>query len=290
MAQYNPTVFGLLLTITATAATAAACPAGWTPAPNASWANQCFGVPAGRSSSLRSCVELCSTEGGVPACIASAEENGFAAELLGNETAWLGLYQNDTSGGVDEGWGRCVASDAPSFSSWRAGEPNDFFDFAGENCAFMFGSLGTWADVFCASIESGTITHTIRGFRCLCAGPANASAAFPDDLEALEAAVEAALDDVRANVAVAYPIATLIALLPALLLLGRRALLRLRSGGAAAGDGDGAPPSPPPRTALAPTASPRRATQGAARPTRPPRRRQASSARRAARPRSGGCK
>ena len=101
--------------------------------------------------------------------------------------------------------------------------------------------------------------------------------------------MEQYLQKARANVAVAYPIATLIALLPALLLLGRQALIRLRSGGAAAGDGDGAPPSPPPCTALAPTASPRRATQGAARPTRPPRRRQASSARRAARPRIGGC-
>ena len=120
--QCKLAVFGLMLTI---AATAAACPAGWTPSPNASWANQCFGVPAGRSSSLRSCVELCGAEGGVPACIASAEENGFAAELLGNETAWLGLYQNDTSGGVDEGWGRCVAFEAPSFSNWSGGEPSD---------------------------------------------------------------------------------------------------------------------------------------------------------------------
>ena len=230
--QCKPAVFGLMLTI---AATAAACPAGWTPSPNASWANQCFGVPAGRSSSLRSCVELCGAEGGVPACVASAEENSFAAELLGDDSAWLGLYQNDTSGGVDEGWGRCVASEAPSFSSWGAAEPNDWL--AGEDCAVMGGRDGTWYDALCESID--------LGHRCLCAGPANASAAFPDDLEALEAAVEAAVEEhlqvARANVAVAYPIATLIALLPALLLLGRRALLRLRSGGAAAGDGDGAP-------------------------------------------------
>ena len=270
------------------AATAAACPAGWTPSPNASWANQCFGVPAGRSSSLRSCVELCGAEGGLPACIASAEENGFAAQLLGNDSAWIGLYQNDTSGGDDEGWGRCAASEAPSFSNWQAGEPNDAW-LAPEDCAMMYGGDGTWNDGLCASIVLHTHVHPSH--RCLCAGPANASAAFPDDLEALEAALEAALEEhlqkARDNVAMAYPIATLVALLPALLLLGHRALLRLRSGGAAAG---GTPPSPPPRTALAPTASPRRATQGAARPTRPPRRRQASSARRAARPRSGGCK
>ena len=249
--QCKLAVFGLMLTI---AGTAAACPAGWTPSPNASWANQCFGVPAGRSSSLRSCVELCGAEGGVPACVASAEENSFAAELLGDDSAWFGLYQNDTSGGVDEGWGRCVASEAPSFSSWAAGQPNDGW-LAAADCAVMGGRDGTWRDALCASIDLGWNTHP--GFRCLCAGPANASAAFPDDLEALEAAVEAAVEEhlqkVRANVAVAYPIATLIALLPALLLLGRRALLRLRSGGAAAGNG--VPPSPPPRTGLAPTAS-----------------------------------
>ena len=234
------------------AATAAACPAGWTPSPNASWANQCFGVTAGRSSSLRSCVELCGAKGGVPACVASAEENGFAAELLGDDFAWLGLYQNDTSGGVDEGWGRCVASEAPSFSSWRAGQPEDWL--ATEDCAVMGGRDGTWFSRSCASVDLGWTT--LPAYRCLCAGPANASAAFPDDLEALEAAVEEQLQEVRANVAVAYPIATLIALLPALLLLGRRALLRLRSGCAAAGAGYGAPPSPPPRTALAPTAPP----------------------------------
>ena len=233
--QCKPAVFGLMLTI---AATAAACPAGWTPSPNASWANQCFGVPASRSSSLRSCVELCGAEGGVPACLASVEEHGFAAELLGDDSAWLGLYQNDTSGGVDEGWGRCVALEAPSFSSWRANQPINNW-VAAEDCAVMDGRYGTWFSRSCASIDLGWITDP--GFRCLCAGPANASAAFPDDLEALEAAVEAALEELRANVAVVYPIATLIALLPALLLLGRRALVRLRSGGAAAGDGDGAP-------------------------------------------------
>ena len=234
--QCKPAVFGLMLTI---AATAAACPAGWTPSPNASWANQCFGVPASRSSSLRSCVELCGAEGGVPACVASAEENSFAAELLGDDSAWLGLYQNDTASnpnyqnGVDEGWGRCVALEAPSFSSWRARQPRDHW-LATEDCAVMDGLYGTWFSRSCASIDLGWITDL--SFRCLCAGPANASAAFPDDLEALEAAVEAALEELRANVAVVYPIATLIALLPALL-LGRR----LRSGGAAAGDGDGAP-------------------------------------------------
>ena len=134
--QCKPAVFGLMLTI---AATAAACPAGWTPSPNASWANRCFGVPADRSSSLRSCVELCGAEGGVPACIGSEEENAFAAELIGNDTAWLGLYQNDTSGGDDEGWGRCAASEAPSFSSWRAGQPSEILLSAGADCAVMVG-------------------------------------------------------------------------------------------------------------------------------------------------------
>ena len=80
----------MLLSLLASVA-AASCPAGWAPSPNASWANRCLGVPAGRSSSLRSCVELCGAEGGVPACIGSEEENAFAAELIGDDWAWLGL-------------------------------------------------------------------------------------------------------------------------------------------------------------------------------------------------------
>ena len=183
---------------------------------------------------------------------------------------------------LDDGWLRLVDKYAGGFTSWE----DELTDYDPESCVFLTGQ-SEWYDIPCVSSALGLTA------RCLCTGPATASSTFSDDLEALEAALKAAVEEhlqkIRVNVAVAYPIATLIALLPALLLLGRRALLRLRSGGAAAGEGDGAPPSPPPRTALAPTASPRRATQGAARPTRPPRRRQASSARRAARPRSGGC-
>ena len=158
---------------------AAACPDGWTASPNASSADRCFGVPAGRSSSLRSCVELCGAEGGVPACIGSEEESAFAAELIGDDWAWLGLYQNDTSGGPAQGWGRCVAGEAPTFSSWRAGEPNHVYGV--ESCAFITGQ-GEWRNYPCLPSAVGLTA------RCLCAGPANASAAFPDDLDALEAA------------------------------------------------------------------------------------------------------
>ena len=91
------------------------CPDGWTPSPNASGSNQCFIVPSGRSSSLRSCVENCGAHGGMPACITSAEENAFVAELIGTDWAWLGLYQNDTDG--EQGWGRCVGNAAPAFTS-----------------------------------------------------------------------------------------------------------------------------------------------------------------------------
>ena len=75
--------------------TASPCPDGWTASPNASWANRCFFIPAERVMSLWGCVALCRAEGGVPACPASAEENWFAAQMVGanvdwQDWAWLG--------------------------------------------------------------------------------------------------------------------------------------------------------------------------------------------------------
>ena len=261
-------------------ASSSSCPDNWTAVPNASWPNQCFGVPISRSSSLRSCVTLCGAEGGVPACISSAEENAFAAELVGDDWAWLGLYRNDSSGGPEQGWRRCVVGNAPLFTSWADGQPND--DYGPEDCAIM-SSKGAWLDQPC-------LPSALRlKARCLCAGPANASAALEQDLETLEERWEESVQETEARAVVACSIGALLALLPLLLLLGRRALLRLRSGGATAGNGDGAPLPSAAHRPCAHRLAPRRATQGAARPTRPPRRRQASSAWRDARPRSGGC-
>ena len=66
----------------------AACPTGWTSAPNASWSAACYGVIE-HASSLRGCMEACGQHRAVPACIGSEEENGFAAALLGRgDWAW----------------------------------------------------------------------------------------------------------------------------------------------------------------------------------------------------------
>ena len=99
-----------------------ACPDGATAAPNATWGGACFHLLNQRATSLRQCVEWCGEQGMAPACIGSAEENAFAAGLVPDDDgAIIGHYQKDTSGGVDEGWGRCVAGEASGFSNWDQG-------------------------------------------------------------------------------------------------------------------------------------------------------------------------
>ena len=120
------------------AAATGACPTGWTPSPaNAAWGPRCFLVPPERSTSFFRCVDLCEEHGGTPACIGSAEENDFVtAELAAADGLWLGLYQNETGLGPAKGWGRCVAGDAPSFTNWYEGQPDDNNGYQ-EDCAFL---------------------------------------------------------------------------------------------------------------------------------------------------------
>ena len=240
----------LLLALLRTFAATSPCPIGWTPSPNASWAHQCYGIPTQRSSSLRSCVELCGAEGGVPACIGSVEENAFAAGLIGDDWAWLGLYQNDTSNEPATGWGRCVTGEELGFSGWADDQPGNWRG-AGD-CAVMDGGSGTWFDAMCKRHGTDPDPRPWRGrpmdwldaFVCLCSGPANASAVFSEDLEALEAAAEARIRRMRAEtkarVAMLYPIVTLIVLLPALLRLGCRSIYNMPDSPGAA---DRAPPT-----------------------------------------------
>ena len=200
-----------------------ACPDGATATANATWGGACFRLTAQRAS-LRHCVERCGEQGMAPACLGSAEENAFAAGLVpANDWAYIGHYQNDTSGGPAEGWGRCVAGDASGFANWDdqglVRQPDDFYGTGfPEGCAVMTGQ-GRWRDEPCVVPEAFG-----RTFRCLCEGPSSPSVSFEQDLLVLEAAVEAAVSEVRARVAVVYPICFLIAFLPALLLLGHRRL------------------------------------------------------------------
>ena len=128
-----------------------------------------------------------------------------------------------------------MSRDAPGFTSWADGQPDDWwYDYgsASERCAQLVN--GVWHDVLCYG------EPWVWQDACLCGGPANASAAFADDLEAIEVGTEEALRRTKAAVVVLYPIVTLVALLPTFLLLRRRTILRLRGGSAAAGDRDGA--------------------------------------------------
>ena len=218
-----------LLTATATLflpPAATACPTGWTPSPaNATWGPRCYLVPPERSTSFFRCVDLCKEHGGIPACIGSVEENEFVtAKLVAADGLWLGLYQNETGFGRAEGWDRCVAGDAPSFTNWHEGQPDDYDGYQ-EDCASLDARTGQWGDLECSFYFE---------LSCLCAR-GSASAAFADDLKALEAT---RADDERLSsqrvlsrlTAIAFTTATAIALLPTLLLLGRASWRRLRRG------------------------------------------------------------
>ena len=206
----------------------AACPTGWTSSPTSA---NCFLVPPERSTSLFRCVDLCKEHGGSPACIGSAEENDFVtAKLAAADGLWLGLYQNETGLGPAKGWGRCVAGDAPSFTNWYEGDPKDYSGYQ-EDCALLAVSdilgagsgNGQWYDVACG----GSVYST--SYACLCSR-GNASVAFTEDLEALEATIVYNQRLLGRRTAIAFAAAAAIALLPTLLLLGRAGGRRLRRG------------------------------------------------------------
>ena len=159
-------------------------------------------------------MELCAARGSTPACIRSAAENDVAGTLVAKtkRKAWLGLYQHNTSREPVEGWGRCVDGDSPSFTNWMAGEPNDHT--LPEDCAVMLGKESKWADQPCSG----------GAYVCLCAGPSNVSDNFEQDLVKLEADLEARLHEIRAAVPKLYAVATVIALLPTLLMVGHTLL------------------------------------------------------------------
>ena len=83
---------------------------------------------------------MCTKHGGIPGCIGSAEENAFVTELAEAEQGlWLGLYQIETGLGPAEGWNHCVGGDAPSFTDWHEGQPNDYHGYQ-QDCAWVTGN------------------------------------------------------------------------------------------------------------------------------------------------------
>ena len=220
---------GILLFLPAAAATA--CPADWTPSPTrAAWGPRCYLVPPERSTSLSRCVELCEEHGGAPACIGSAEENRHVtAGLAAMEGLWLGLYQNETGLGPAKGWGRCVAGDAPSFTNWRRGQPDDYHGYQ-QDCAWVEAATGHWRSLACdGGLRFDPRPWRIAELSCLCAHGSAASAAFEDDRQALEATSGYNRRLLTRRTAISLSVAAALALLPTLLLLGRTGWRRLRA-------------------------------------------------------------
>ena len=170
---------------------ALACPIGWTPSPtNATWGPRCYLIPRERSTSLFRCADLCTKHGGVPGCIGSAEENAFVtAELAEAEQGlWLGLYQIETGLGPAKEWSRCVGSDAPSFTDWHEGQPDDYHGYQ-QDCAWVTGNRTGrhWRALACdGGVRFDEHPWWLAELSCLCAH-GNASAAFAHYRKALEA-------------------------------------------------------------------------------------------------------
>jgi len=131
-------------------ANATDCPVDWTPSPVSA---TCFFVPLERSTSFFRCVDLCEEHGGTPACIGSAEENAFVtAELAAADGLWLGLYQNETGLGPAKGWDRCVEGDAPNFTNWQEGQPDDYHGYQ-QDCAWVEAGTGRWRALACDGVR-----------------------------------------------------------------------------------------------------------------------------------------
>ena len=208
-----------------------ACPAGWTSSPaSPAWDPRCFLVPPERSTSLLRCVNLCAEHDAIPACIDSAEENAFVTpEFAGVAGLWLGLYQNETRLGPTKDWGRCVGGDAPSFSNWYEGQPDDYAGFR-QDCAWVDAKSGQWHSLACdGGVHLDPLPWKLTQLSCLCVH-GNASVAFAVGVEALEATRDYNQRLLSTRTAIAFAAAIAIAILPTLLLLGRAGWRRLRHG------------------------------------------------------------
>lgn len=106
--------------------------------------------------------------------IGSQAERDFLISSLAFDRAWIGLEQDTSSSIYTEpagGWG-WVTGEIFSFTSWRAGEPND--SPAGENHAEMYAD-GTWNDAeFFSGVVGAYIVEFEPGALAFCQ-PANPS-------------------------------------------------------------------------------------------------------------------
>ena len=157
----------------------------------------------------------------------------MTTELAAADDLWLGLYQNETGQGPAMGWGRCIAGDAPSFTNWHEGQPDDFGGYQ-QDCSWLEAATGQWRSLACdggVHFDPRPWVRTVE-LSCLCVH-GNASVAFADDRKALEAASGYNQRPLTRLTAISYSVATAIALLPSLLLLGRTGWRRLHRGAGA---------------------------------------------------------
>ena len=196
---------------------ATACPISWTPSPtNATWGARCYLIPPERSTSLFRCVDVCSKHGGIPGCIGSAEENAFVTELAEAEQGlWLGLYQIETGLGPAKGWSHCVRGDAPSFTDWQEGQPDDYHGYQ-QDCAWVTGNRTgrQWRALACdGGVQFDPLPWRLAELSCLCARE-SASTAFTDDVAALEAATGYNQRLLSRRTTAAFAVAIALAMLP----------------------------------------------------------------------------
>ena len=229
---------------------APACPDPWVPGRQPAhvleWGSRCLFVPTNYSTSLFRCVDVCEEHGGAPACIGSLEENRHVTAnerklTDGADVLWLGLYQNETSLGPAKGWGGCVSGDAPNFTNWYEGQPDDRYGYQQE-CTLLavsdiFGAgsgNGTWRDGWCDSNVLYRASHRAGARRCLCAHGEDASKKFDKDSKALKKTGDYNMRLLMSRTATAFSIAAVLALLPSLLLslllIGQEGWRRLHRG------------------------------------------------------------
>ena len=224
---------------------APACPDPWVPGRQPAHVlergSRCLFVPPNYSTSLLHCVNVCEEHEGAPACIGSPEENRHVTAnernlTDGADVLWLGLYQNETSLGPAKGWGGCVSGDAPNFTNWYKGQPDDYHGYQQE-CTLLavsdhFGpgsGNGSWRDGWC---DTGLYraSHRAGARRCLCAHGEDASEKYYEDSKALNKTGDDNMRLLMRRTRNAFSIATVLALLPSLLLIGQEGWRRLHRG------------------------------------------------------------
>ena len=145
---------------------------------------------------------------------------------------WLGLYQIETGLGPAKGWSHCVRGDAPSFTDWQEGQPDDYHGYQ-QDCAWITGNRSgrQWRALAC---DGGGVCFDDKPWKlaelsCLCVH-GNASAAFAHDRKALEANIGYNQRLLSRRTAVSFSIAAVLALLPSFLHLVAMGFRRLHRG------------------------------------------------------------